>query len=95
MAPTGYNEAYNIARRIATRDHLSGGRGGWNVATTADLGSSPHVGREAVTHLAERSARSSAQLNAGPLTRATMSGGGSPPLPPNRPDPVEHHRKGR
>jgi FMN-dependent oxidoreductase (nitrilotriacetate monooxygenase family) len=33
-ASTSYNEPFNIARRFATLDHLSGGRGGWNVVTT-------------------------------------------------------------
>ncbi len=36
-ASTSYNEPYNIARRFATLDHVSGGRAGWNMVTTADL----------------------------------------------------------
>jgi FMN-dependent oxidoreductase (nitrilotriacetate monooxygenase family) len=32
---TTYNEPYNVARRLATLDHLSGGRAGWNIVTTA------------------------------------------------------------
>ena len=31
---TTYNEPYNIARRFASLDHLSGGRGAWNIVTT-------------------------------------------------------------
>jgi FMN-dependent oxidoreductase (nitrilotriacetate monooxygenase family) len=31
---TTYNEPYNIARRFASLDHLSGGRAAWNVVTT-------------------------------------------------------------
>ncbi|HEX5659234.1 MAG TPA: LLM class flavin-dependent oxidoreductase [Polyangiales bacterium] len=31
---TTYNEPYNLARRVATLDHLSGGRAGWNIVTT-------------------------------------------------------------
>jgi FMN-dependent oxidoreductase (nitrilotriacetate monooxygenase family) len=31
---TTYNEPYNVARRLATLDHLSGGRAGWNIVTT-------------------------------------------------------------
>lgn len=31
---TTFNEPYNLARRFATLDHLSGGRAGWNVVTS-------------------------------------------------------------
>ncbi len=34
-ASTSYNSPYNMARRIASLDHLSGGRAAWNVVTTA------------------------------------------------------------
>jgi FMN-dependent oxidoreductase (nitrilotriacetate monooxygenase family) len=33
-ASTSYNEPFNIARRIASLDHISGGRAGWNAVTT-------------------------------------------------------------
>lgn len=33
-ASTTYNEPYNLARKLATIDHLSGGRVGWNLVTT-------------------------------------------------------------
>jgi FMN-dependent oxidoreductase (nitrilotriacetate monooxygenase family) len=33
-ASTTYNQPYELARRFATLDHLSGGRAGWNVVTT-------------------------------------------------------------
>ncbi|MGC9671077.1 LLM class flavin-dependent oxidoreductase [Planosporangium sp. 12N6] len=36
-ASTTYNEPYNLARRFASLDHISGGRAGWNIVTTADL----------------------------------------------------------
>lgn len=36
-ASTTYNEPYNLARRFASIDHLSGGRAGWNIVTTATL----------------------------------------------------------
>lgn len=32
---TSYNEPFNVARRFATLDHLSKGRAGWNVVTSA------------------------------------------------------------
>jgi len=56
-ASTSYNEPFNIARRFATLDHVSAGRAGWNVVTTADLGSARNFGREAVPDHAERYAR--------------------------------------
>ncbi len=34
-ASTSYNEPFNIARKFASLDHLSGGRSGWNVVTSA------------------------------------------------------------
>ncbi|MEX3815072.1 LLM class flavin-dependent oxidoreductase [Paraburkholderia sp. BR13439] len=53
-ASTSYNEPYNIARRFATLDHVSNGRAGWNVVTTADLPSARNFGRDAVPNHAER-----------------------------------------
>ena len=32
---TTFNHPYNVARKFSTIDHLSGGRAGWNVVTTA------------------------------------------------------------
>jgi FMN-dependent oxidoreductase (nitrilotriacetate monooxygenase family) len=34
-ASTTYNDPFNLARRFASVDHVSGGRVGWNVVTTA------------------------------------------------------------
>ena len=34
-ASTTYNEPFNLARKFASIDHLSGGRVGWNVVTSA------------------------------------------------------------
>lgn len=33
---TTFNEPYELARRLATLDHLSGGRAGWNAVTSSD-----------------------------------------------------------
>ncbi|MEU9503402.1 NtaA/DmoA family FMN-dependent monooxygenase [Streptomyces sp. NPDC048196] len=33
---TTFNEPYELARRLASLDHLSGGRAAWNVVTTSD-----------------------------------------------------------
>ncbi|MHA7680710.1 LLM class flavin-dependent oxidoreductase [Cupriavidus sp. PET2-C1] len=56
-ASTSYNEPYNIARRFATLDHVSAGRAGWNVVTTADVPSARNFGRDATPDHAQRYAR--------------------------------------
>ena len=35
-ASTTFDHAYHIARRFASLDHISGGRAGWNIVTTAN-----------------------------------------------------------
>ena len=35
-ASTTYNEPYHVARKFASLDHISGGRAGWNLVTTAN-----------------------------------------------------------
>jgi FMN-dependent oxidoreductase (nitrilotriacetate monooxygenase family) len=46
-ATTSYNEPYNLARRFASLDHISGGRAGWNVVTSTNLSEAYNFGREA------------------------------------------------
>jgi FMN-dependent oxidoreductase (nitrilotriacetate monooxygenase family) len=58
-ASTSYNEPYNIARRFATLDHVSAGRAGWNIETTADAGSAQNFGLDAVPDHGRRYARAS------------------------------------
>ena len=53
-ASTTYNEPYNIARRFASLDLVSGGRAGWNVVTTADAAASRNFGFDNVTAHATR-----------------------------------------
>ena len=56
LAATGsttYAEPYHVARSFASLDHLSGGRAGWNVVTTAYAKSSAVFGRQHPPH-AER-----------------------------------------
>ncbi|EIQ01688.1 FMN-dependent oxidoreductase, nitrilotriacetate monooxygenase family [Opitutaceae bacterium TAV1] len=36
-ASTSFNEPYNLARKFASLDHLSGGRAGWNIVTSSNL----------------------------------------------------------
>jgi alkanesulfonate monooxygenase len=45
-ATTSYNEPYNVARRYASLDHISGGRAGWNVVTSSNLSEAKNFGRE-------------------------------------------------
>jgi alkanesulfonate monooxygenase len=45
-ATTSYNEPYNIARKYASLDHISHGRAGWNVVTSANLTEAHNFGRE-------------------------------------------------
>jgi FMN-dependent oxidoreductase (nitrilotriacetate monooxygenase family) len=56
-ASTSYNEPYNIARRFATLDHVSQGRAGWNIVTSADVPSARNFGLEAAPDQARRYAR--------------------------------------
>jgi FMN-dependent oxidoreductase (nitrilotriacetate monooxygenase family) len=41
-----YNEPYNLARRLAALDTISGGRAGWNVVTTATVEAARNFGLE-------------------------------------------------
>ena len=43
---TTYNDPYTVARQFATLDHLSGGRAGWNVVTTANATAADNYGAE-------------------------------------------------
>src|SRR4249920_2566794 len=50
-ASTTFDEPFHIARRFASLDHISGGRAGWNIVTTANPDSALNFGRtEHVEH---------------------------------------------
>ncbi len=53
-ATTSYNEPYNVARKYASLDHISGGRAGWNIVTSANLSEAFNFGREAHFEHGER-----------------------------------------
>ncbi|MCB4768650.1 LLM class flavin-dependent oxidoreductase [Ancylobacter sp. Lp-2] len=53
-ASTSYNDPYNLARRFASLDLVSGGRAGWNVVTTADSGASRNFGFDGAAAHADR-----------------------------------------
>jgi FMN-dependent oxidoreductase (nitrilotriacetate monooxygenase family) len=46
-ASTSYNSPYNLARRLASLDHVSGGRAGWNIVTTSNPDAALNFGVEA------------------------------------------------
>jgi len=45
-ASTTYDEPYHIARRFASLDHLIGGHGAWNIATTANPDAARNFGHD-------------------------------------------------
>jgi FMN-dependent oxidoreductase (nitrilotriacetate monooxygenase family) len=46
-ASTTYNDAYHVARKFASLDHISGGRAGWNLVTTANPDAAMNFGHDA------------------------------------------------
>jgi FMN-dependent oxidoreductase (nitrilotriacetate monooxygenase family) len=54
---TTYNDPYNLARRLASVDHVSRGRCGWNVVTSAGADSAANFGLDDRPAHAERYAR--------------------------------------
>lgn len=56
-ATTSFNEPYHLARRLASLDHMSGGRAGWNVVTSSNASEAFNFGRDAHFGHAERYAR--------------------------------------
>ncbi|WP_432571875.1 LLM class flavin-dependent oxidoreductase [Kineococcus sp. SYSU DK005] len=63
-ATTTYNSPYELARRFASLDHVSGGRAGWNVVTTATLEAARNFGLDELPAHAERYARAAEFLDA-------------------------------
>ena len=53
-ASTTYNEPYHVARKFASLDHISGGRAGWNLVTSASQREAHNFGREHHLEHAER-----------------------------------------
>jgi FMN-dependent oxidoreductase (nitrilotriacetate monooxygenase family) len=56
-ASTTYKEPYDLARTFASIDHISGGRAGWNIVTTAGDAAARNFGHDAQASHAERYAR--------------------------------------
>ena len=53
-ASSTYNDPFNLARRFASLDHISGGRAGWNIVTTATKGAAQNFGLDDVPGHQER-----------------------------------------
>ncbi len=53
-ASTSYNEPYHLARRLASLDHLSNGRAGWNLVTSTTDAEARNFGRDAHLDHSER-----------------------------------------
>ncbi|MDC0680193.1 LLM class flavin-dependent oxidoreductase [Sorangium atrum] len=56
-ASTTYNEPFNLARRFASLDHLSGGRAGWNIVTTAGVDAARNFNLDELPAHSDRYAR--------------------------------------
>jgi FMN-dependent oxidoreductase (nitrilotriacetate monooxygenase family) len=56
-ASTTFDEPFHVARRFASLDHISGGRAGWNIVTTANPDSARNFGFEVQPDHALRYAR--------------------------------------
>jgi FMN-dependent oxidoreductase (nitrilotriacetate monooxygenase family) len=62
-ASTSYNSPYNLARKFASLDLISGGRAGWNIVTTAGAEAARNFGLDAEPAHAERYARAAEFLD--------------------------------
>ncbi|MEU9341474.1 LLM class flavin-dependent oxidoreductase [Streptomyces sp. NPDC048278] len=62
-ASTSYNSPYNLARKFASLDIISGGRAGWNIVTTAGAEAARNFGIDGEPAHAERYARAAEFLD--------------------------------
>ncbi|MEV5646984.1 LLM class flavin-dependent oxidoreductase [Nocardia sp. NPDC052254] len=53
-ASTTYNEPFNLARKFASLDHISGGRAGWNIVTSGTVDEAFNFGYDAIPEHARR-----------------------------------------
>ncbi len=56
-ASTSYSEPYNLARWFSSLDHISNGRAGWNIVTSAGDRAAQNFNRDAAADHAQRYAR--------------------------------------
>src|SRR5689334_8719283 len=62
-ASSSYNSPYNLARKFASLDHISGGRAGWNIVTTAGAEAARNFGLDEEPAHATRYARAAEFLD--------------------------------
>ncbi|WP_181696230.1 LLM class flavin-dependent oxidoreductase [Nocardia sp. GTS18] len=53
-ASTSYNEPFDLARKFASLDHISGGRAGWNIVTSGTADEAHNFGLDAIPEHARR-----------------------------------------
>lgn len=80
---TSYNEPYSAARRLATLDHVSAGRAGWNVVTSTTENEAHNFGRDAHYGHAERYARAAEFIDVARGLWDTWDDGAVAPDPAN------------
>ncbi|MEW1723780.1 NtaA/DmoA family FMN-dependent monooxygenase [Streptomyces sp. NPDC093109] len=78
---TTFNEPYELARRLATLDHLSGGRAGWNAVTSSDAFTGENFRRGGYLDRADRYTRAAEFV----ATARELWDSWTPPAP-DRPD---------
>ncbi|MCB8875866.1 LLM class flavin-dependent oxidoreductase [Acidisoma silvae] len=61
---TGYHEPYNLARELATFDHMTDGRAGWNIVTSFQDAEAQNFGEAKLPPREERYARAEEVLQA-------------------------------
>lgn len=59
---TSFSEPFNVARMLASLDHMSGGRAGWNVVTSQSDRAAQNFGQDRLEGHAERYARAAEYL---------------------------------
>ncbi|MFI1287967.1 NtaA/DmoA family FMN-dependent monooxygenase [Streptomyces sp. NPDC020792] len=75
---TTFNEPYELARRFASLDHLSGGRAAWNVVTTSDAFTGANFRRGGYLDRADRYRRAAAFVEAARALWDAWPPGGTP-----------------
>jgi FMN-dependent oxidoreductase (nitrilotriacetate monooxygenase family) len=75
-----FHEPYELARQLATLDHLSGGRAGWNVVTSSDAFTGENFRRGGYLDHADRYARAEEVIRAA-VRMWDAAGDGDAPAP--------------
>ncbi|MET7401876.1 NtaA/DmoA family FMN-dependent monooxygenase [Dactylosporangium sp. NPDC005572] len=70
-----FNEPYELARKLATLDHLSGGRAGWNIVTSSDAFTGENFRRGGYLDRADRYTRAAEVLQTARELWATWPAG--------------------